>query len=223
MARIDNLTNFLTDVANSIRNKKGTTEPIQASDFDTEISSIKSGSSKYAPRFIRFSGYDGTELDNEIANLDTSNITNMNDMFYQCRSLTNLDLSNFDTSKVTSMNQMFSYCSKLTSLDVSNFDTSSVTDMTYMFRYCKIARLDLSNFHTTNVTNMSNMFNNCSLLEFLDIRNFDFTNVKTYTNMFISVPANCLIIVKGDTEKQWVLKVRNDLTNVKTVAEYEAS
>lgn len=40
MARIDKLSNFLTDIANSIRNKKGTIEPILASDFDTEIDTI---------------------------------------------------------------------------------------------------------------------------------------------------------------------------------------
>lgn len=43
MARTDNLTNFLTDVADSIREKKGTTESIKASDFDTEIESISGG------------------------------------------------------------------------------------------------------------------------------------------------------------------------------------
>lgn len=43
MARIDTLTNFLTDIANAIRNKKGTTETINASVFDTEIENITSG------------------------------------------------------------------------------------------------------------------------------------------------------------------------------------
>ena len=43
MARIDTLGNFLTDVATAIRNKKGTTDTIAASDFDTEIDSIETG------------------------------------------------------------------------------------------------------------------------------------------------------------------------------------
>lgn len=43
MARIDSLTNFLTDIATSIRNKKGTTEQIPAQNFDAEIESITSG------------------------------------------------------------------------------------------------------------------------------------------------------------------------------------
>ena len=43
MARTDSLGNFLTDVATAIRNKKGTTNTIVASNFDTEIESIESG------------------------------------------------------------------------------------------------------------------------------------------------------------------------------------
>lgn len=41
MARIDTLTNFLTDVSNAIRQKTGGSNPIPASTFDTEILSIE--------------------------------------------------------------------------------------------------------------------------------------------------------------------------------------
>ena len=43
MARTDNLKVFLTDVADAIRTKKGTTELIPANTFDTEIESISGG------------------------------------------------------------------------------------------------------------------------------------------------------------------------------------
>lgn len=43
MADITNLENFLEDVADAIRTKKKTTEPIAAKDFDTEITSIETG------------------------------------------------------------------------------------------------------------------------------------------------------------------------------------
>lgn len=42
MAKNNNLTDFLTDVADAIRAKKGTTEPINPQDFSAEIASIKS-------------------------------------------------------------------------------------------------------------------------------------------------------------------------------------
>ena len=61
------------------------------------------------------------------------NATSCYDMFYGCKSLTQLDLSNFTTSNVISMKSMFDNCKALTQLDLSNFNTSSVTDMSSMF------------------------------------------------------------------------------------------
>lgn len=46
MARTDNLNNFLTDVADSIRSKKQTTGKVNANDFDVEIDSIASKPTK---------------------------------------------------------------------------------------------------------------------------------------------------------------------------------
>ena len=43
--------------------------------------------------------------------------------------LTSLDVSGWDTSNVTNMNNMFYICRSLTSLDVSGLDTSNVTNM----------------------------------------------------------------------------------------------
>lgn len=43
MARIDTLSNYLTDVADAIRVKKGTSDPISAEDFDTEIENLPGG------------------------------------------------------------------------------------------------------------------------------------------------------------------------------------
>lgn len=44
MADTSNLTNFLEDVADAIRAKKGTEDPIPAANFDTEIAGIETGS-----------------------------------------------------------------------------------------------------------------------------------------------------------------------------------
>ena len=65
--------------------------------------------------------------------LDTSNVTNMRDMFCDCASLKNVDLSNFETSKVTNMIGMFARMTVIEHLDLSTFDTSNVTEMGQMF------------------------------------------------------------------------------------------
>ena len=118
-------------------------------------------------------------------NFDTSNVTSMSEMFNGCNNLTSLNLSNFDTSKVTTMYSMFRNCSGLTSLDLSNFDTSNVTSMNAMFYYCdKLISLDLSSFDTSNVTNMNYMFYNCSGLTSLDLSSFDTSKVTDMNSMF---------------------------------------
>ncbi len=124
-----------------------------------------------------------TSLD--VSNFDTSKVTNMSAMFFSCSSLTSLDVSKFDTSKVTTMSSMFNNCSNLTSLDVSNFDTSKVTDMESMFKGCSsLTSLDVSNFNTSKVTDMYRMFSYCSSLTSLDLSSFDTSNVTDMYGMF---------------------------------------
>ena len=120
-------------------------------------------------------------------NFNTSKVTNMWRMFFNCTSLTNLDLSSFNTSKVTNMGSMFFNCTSLTNLDLSSFNTSKITDMSQMFYICSsLTSLDLSNFNTSNVTNMSDMFYICSSLTTLDLSSFNTSNVTKMWQMFAS-------------------------------------
>ena len=100
-----------------------------------------------------------TEIDG-LSQLDTSNVTDMREMFRGMNSITSLDLSGFDTSNVTNMKWMFGGgLRSVTSLDLSGFDTSNVTDMYAMFYdMSNLTSLDLSNFDTSKVTDMSDMF-----------------------------------------------------------------
>ena len=130
--------------------------------------------------------YDCSSLTSlDVSNWDMSNVTSMDWMFSGCSSLTSLDTSNWDTSNVTSMSGMFYCCSSLTSLDVSNWDTSNVEDMNVTFSNCSsLTSLDVSNWDTSNVTKMDSMFNNCSSLTSLDVSNWDIGNVRDTYDMF---------------------------------------
>lgn len=245
MARVDKLSNFLTDVANSIRNKKETTGPILASDFDNEINSL---SSKYSPRHIAFASYGGTELNDEFSRLDLSKVTSMKYMFYVCTNLENIDLGDFDASNVTNMyysfngctnlktvkidkfntknvinmGGLFSDCTSLEELDLTNFDTSNVTSLYRAFFGCtNLKKLNLSTWNTSKVTDFRYMFSNCKKLERLDIRNFDFSSIDSNGDycMFSGLNTACLIIVKNETVKTWIYKRLSYAYTVKTVAE----
>ena len=129
--------------------------------------------------------------------LDTSNVTDMEEMFSDCgrdsKEFT-LDLGdNFDTSNVTNMKDMFSDCGALT-LDLGNkFDTSKVTNMYGMFYGCvgslSACTLDLGDkFDTSNVTNMGYMFSHCGSSSKAFTLNlgdkFDTSNVTHMEGMF---------------------------------------
>ena len=121
----------------------------------------------------------------DLSNFDTSKVTDMSSMFYRVSNLTTLDLSNFDTSQVTDMNRMFYVMHNLTALDLSNFDTSKVTNMGYMFRDMhNLTSLNLSSFDTSKVTNMIDMFTNIYNLTTLDLSNFNTSNVTNMDGMF---------------------------------------
>lgn len=131
----------------------------------------------------------------DITCFDTSNVTDMNSMFRNCGELTSLDVSRFNTGKVTNMNSMFSGCQYLRIIDVSKFNTDEVTDMRGIFQNCQYVRnLDISRWNTGNVTDMRDMFSNCLVLESLDLSSFDTTNVKSMGSMF----ANCRKITELD-------------------------
>ena len=130
--------------------------------------------------------------------LNTANVTNMDQMFAGCSSLTSLDVSSFDTSKVTDMGGMFNICSSLTSLDMTGFNTQNVTVMTAMFNGCNsLTSLDVSNFKTDNVTDMSWMFSYCSNLTMLDLSNFVTSATSNMAYMFYEC-INLSTIYGGD-------------------------
>ncbi len=130
-----------------------------------------------------------------IENFDTSNVTNMCATFYNCKSLTSLDLTRWDARKVTTIGTwnggMFTFCSSLKSINFGkNFTLENVTDFynnsNGLFRGCSsLEYLDISMFKTIKVTNMSNMFNGCTnLKEIKGLEKFDTSSVTRMDGMF---------------------------------------
>ena len=124
-----------------------------------------------------FANYKGIRLDEPLSVLDTSNVTNMENMFYQCKSLTTIPLLN--TSNVINMNSMFSYCDELTTIPL--LDTSNVDNMSRMFNYC-INLTTVPQLNTGKVKDMSNMFYFCQKLT--TIPELDASNVVSTASMF---------------------------------------
>lgn len=158
----------------------------------------------------------------DLSDLNTSETTTMEDMFYSCDSLQEINLDGINTSKVKNMKYMFGNCYAISQLNLSMLDTSQVTDMSNMFYECMgIEKIDMSKCITTNLTNTKMMFYIFAdeggfrgKINEIDISSMDFSKVTQYDNMFGDIPSNCLIYVKDQTSKNFILNIRSDLTNV---------
>ena len=257
MARVDTLEHFLTDVADSIREKKGTDELISASNFDSEIESIPSGGGADLGQYFNpyYNGEDPNRIvkklplitiGEEVEYIDSLfeymaglesvdivfenslNLVGMNYAFAGCQSLKNINLRDFNASNITSADYAFAGTA-IEELDLTSWNVSNLTNMMGMFTECySLTSLDLSTWNPQGENIYTNgMFWGCESLEFLDISHFDLTNFTETIGMFGNaeqeegkIPANCLIVVKGGNEKNWVMQNFNWLTNVQTYNEY---
>lgn len=182
MAKNNNLQDFLTDVANSIRTKTGTTDPINAQDFSDKILNIPSGGENTLKNLLDvtkqtsflFANVYRESLDGLIQYNDTENVTKTWNMFSGCAILKTVPAIN--TSKVTDMSYMFSSCQYLTTIPL--LDTSNVTTMQYMFNSC-FKLTSVPQFNTSKVTDMSFMFFGCYGLTTIPL-----LDTSKVTNMF---------------------------------------
>lgn len=103
---------------------------------------------------------------NEIPQIDTSNVTTMDNMFSNSNII---NAPQLDTSNVTDMQYMFYYCQKL--ITIPQLDTSNVTSMAYMFYRC-VKLLEIPQLDTSKVTDIRYAMNSCSNLTTIPLLNF---------------------------------------------------
>ena len=152
----------LTNIANAIRTKGGTSALIKPSEMATAITNLPSGGD-YNAKLEAPSTYNAQAgirgYLKEFDLIDTSSATSFQNMFNYCHNLKTIPLLN--TSNVTSMYQTFGQCYNL--IKIPLLDTKKVTSFDYMFQQCSILTT-IPVFDTTSATSMRNMFNGCGLL-----------------------------------------------------------
>ena len=140
-----------------------------------------------------------------ITNWDTSKVTDMSNLFYNCTSLKSIKgISKLDTSNITNASNLFSNCINLTSIDdISQWKMDKLSDMSNMFYNCKniVSLPDISTWNTKNIKDMRNTFCNCSSLKNLpDISKWSIENVINMNGLF----RNCLKLEKLPDISDWV-------------------
>ena len=120
-----------------------------------------------------------------IGNLNISKADGMSYLFYECNSLTQLDLSNWDTSNIQYMIATFDGCNNLTELNCSTWNTGKVYNMQLAFYNCNsLETIPVRDWDTKNVMYMDKAFGNCTSLVNLDISKWDTSKVVELTNTF---------------------------------------
>jgi surface protein len=120
----------------------------------------------------------------------------MNAMFFDCQSLTELNLSSFDILSVVDVGNMFSYSKELVKIYVTPFDESNGTGWNLenfetidsLFKNCNyleniigLETLDLSNIYSAEY-----LFHHCPKLDFSCVKNLNVKGIKKLEGVFMS-------------------------------------
>ena len=105
-------------------------------------------------------------MDGDFNDIDTSQIDDMSSLFESSRlfdtSDFNGDISEWNTSNVENMEKMFYDCKKFNQ-DISKWDVSNVKWMDYMFSGSGFNK-DISKWKTTSIKSVHGIFTKCPLL-----------------------------------------------------------
>ena len=135
---------------------------------------------------LMYAFYKGTGTNYDyIKNWDTSSVQDLDATFSGINNAKSLPISGWDVSKVTDFYHTFYVSPGLVDVPVQDWNTSSGTNMSGMFwGASSIRNLDLSKWNTQNVTTFYTMFNSMKSLETLDISGFDTTNATDLQYLF---------------------------------------
>lgn len=117
---------------------------------------------------------------------DTSNISNLSNLFFNCTKLKQIDLHTWNTKSVSTCYWLFRGCSSLEFINIDGWNTCNVYDMDRMFGECSklITIKGLNKLNTSNVQFMRLMFISDTSLKSLDLSSFDTQNCIDTSQMF---------------------------------------
>lgn len=180
-----------------------------ASSGGEEVRSLKKVLDINKSSYRLFYGVGDIDVNEYLEYSDTSNVTNMRDMFMSSRIRV---IPLFDTSSNTTMQEMFNGCTNLTSVALLN--TSNVNTMQSAFYKCsKLTTIPA--FDTSKVGMMASTFESCTALTSVPALNT--SNVYSFYGTFNGctnlITVNGLNMIKASTVSSMFNKCTN-LTNL---------
>lgn len=139
----------------------------------------------------------------DVSTWNTSKVKDMSYMFSNAKSFDG-DLSTWNTENVTNMSGMFAYSTGFTGKGLEQWKTKSVTDMSHMFSGTTLFNGDLSNWNTEHVQDASFMFSNATGFEGKGLGRWNTNSLQSVDYMFNSASK-----VKGDLSGWNISSVQN--------------
>lgn len=193
------LDDTLTDIADAIRGKNGSSDTYKPSEMADAIDNIPSGGGGDAlePSRIALSGITGDVVIKPQVTVDVSKtLTSLEQMFYQDTAITSIEFdASIDLSKVTSIYQMCNGCFNLQQVKFNA--VLSPTNASGAFRSCKLSEspvLDLSK--CTNASSLFQATNGMKVTTTYDLSSF--TTYYNFQNMFTFTPSQEDIMTSVD-------------------------
>ena len=124
---------------------------------DIDISNVKNIESLFYD-IIENDSYKIGKID--VSGWNVSHIKSFKQLFCNCKEF-DCDLSLWDTSNATDMNNMFNGCEKFTGKGLKKWDISNVKEAYYMFAYCNKFNEDISSWNVKNLIDLEGMFLDC--------------------------------------------------------------
>ena len=131
------------------------------------------------------------DFNENIGGWDTSNVTNMSEMFNQTSF--NQDIGDWNTSNVTNMSGMFNQTSF--NQDIGDWDTSSVKNFSRMFSFSYFNQ-DIGDWNLSSAENMESMFRGADSFS-QNLGNWDTSNVTNLNSMFAMIGGELSIGISG--------------------------
>ena len=148
------------------------------SDKCTDLSSMFYATDSILPSALDLSGW------------DVSNVTDMSEMFYGCKSLEYLDITDWDTGNLISAYGMFQYNSTSSNsilkniIGIEDIDTRNLKNISHMFMLNRFVNVDLSSWNTESLEDISYAFSGCYRQDLDKLKHWNVSSVTDMNNCF---------------------------------------
>ncbi len=139
------------------------------------LTNIRMDWSKFSNETITlFATFRGTGITKVDISVPVITISDLHELFQNCKALTTVKLSGKATIKNGNMNSMFEGCTKLTSVDLTGWIIDGKADLSNMFKGCsELTTITLDGWKLTSDTVITDMLKGCTKLATVNIKGCD--------------------------------------------------